>query len=73
MELRIDWQAWERPRIFNLIRELGDVPEADMQRTFNLGVGLLMIVHQEHVDRVMSLLADEQPFLIGDVVASGSM
>jgi phosphoribosylformylglycinamidine cyclo-ligase len=40
----VDWDAWERPAIFRLIQETGGVPEADMRRTFNLGIGLVAVV-----------------------------
>jgi phosphoribosylformylglycinamidine cyclo-ligase len=65
--LRIDWQSWQRPALFNLIGKLGDVPEDDMQRTFNLGVGMLLITRPENLDRVMNELAPEKPFIIGEV------
>ncbi len=40
----VDYDAWKRPGIFTLIQQLGTVPEDDMRRTFNLGIGLLAIV-----------------------------
>ena len=39
-EAVVDYDAWERPALFSLIQSEGDVPEADMRQTFNLGVGL---------------------------------
>ena len=54
--LRIDWEAWERPPIFSLIQRLGEVPEEDMRRTFNLGVGLVMIVAAPGVEAVLRYL-----------------
>ncbi len=71
--LKIDWQAWERPAIFRLIQQCGDVPEEEMRRTFNLGVGLILIVAKREADRVMAALRKkrERPFMIGEVVAGG--
>src|SRR5690606_33504466 len=40
----VDYGAWERPPIFSLIQDLGGVPEDDMRRTFNLGIGLVAIL-----------------------------
>ena len=40
----INWSAWERPPIFNLIQKLGNVPEDDMRRSMNLGIGMILIV-----------------------------
>jgi phosphoribosylformylglycinamidine cyclo-ligase len=44
LRLAIDWDAWERPALFRLIQDTGGVPEADMRRTFNLGIGLVAVV-----------------------------
>ena len=65
----VDYSAWERPPVFRLIQEVGGVPEEDMRRTFNLGIGLIMVVSASEADDVMSrLVADgEQPILIGNV------
>ena len=46
-DLYIDWNAWERPEIFNLIQEIGNVPETDMRQSMNLGIGLIMVVKPE--------------------------
>jgi phosphoribosylformylglycinamidine cyclo-ligase len=68
--LRIDWRAWERPPIFGLIQKIGNVPEDDMRRVFNLGVGLVMIVAENGSHKVMESLriAGEKPFIFGEVV-----
>ena len=46
-ELDIDWNAWERPVIFNLIQNLGHVPENDMRHSMNLGIGMILIIKSE--------------------------
>lgn len=68
--LQIDWDAWKRPAIFQLIQKYGSVPEDDMQRTFNLGIGLVIIAAQGGVDKVMSKLKKlgEEPVAMGEVV-----
>jgi phosphoribosylformylglycinamidine cyclo-ligase len=43
LSLEIDWQAWEIPAIFRIIQELGAVPDEEMRRAFNLGLGLVII------------------------------
>jgi phosphoribosylformylglycinamidine cyclo-ligase len=65
----VDYDAWERPPLFDLIQRKGDVPEADMRQTFNLGVGLVAVVRpddEEAARRVLRNL-DEAPFRIGRV------
>lgn len=68
--LEIDWDAWQRPAIFELIGRLGNVPEEDMRRTFNLGVGLVAVVPPNAVDRARAVWEGrgERPFEIGRVV-----
>jgi phosphoribosylformylglycinamidine cyclo-ligase len=68
--LELDWDRWQRPRIFELIQELGGVPEEDMRRTFNLGIGMILIVGKEHVDTVLEHLAEEHPVVIGRVTGT---
>jgi phosphoribosylformylglycinamidine cyclo-ligase len=72
LKLSIDWQSWERPPIFRLIQETGRVPEEDMRRTFNLGVGLVTVAAPNHVDEVLSVLRRrrETPFQIGEVTTA---
>ena len=42
--IKIDWSSWKRPEIFNLIQNIGQVPEDDIRRSMNLGIGLILIV-----------------------------
>ncbi len=69
LTLSVDWTAWPEPLIFDLIRKGGDVPEEDMRRTFNLGLGLVMIVAKERVEHMMSYLKSRQEnaYIIGSV------
>jgi phosphoribosylformylglycinamidine cyclo-ligase len=68
----VDYEAWDRPPIFNLLQEKGDVPEADMRRTFNLGVGLVAIVRADALDDARERLdaVGETPVRIGRVEAT---
>lgn len=67
--LTIDWTSWERPPIFKLIQKVGDVPESDMRRTFNLGIGLILILGPRETDKTLRALhaMKESPFVIGHV------
>ena len=51
--LDIDWESWDRPAIFSLIQNLGNVPEEDMRATFNLGIGLIAVADKCIVERVL--------------------
>lgn len=49
----VDWKSWERLEIFNLIQKTGNVPEEDMQASFNLGIGLVAIVDKNSLDQII--------------------
>ena len=70
LRLRIDWEAWDRPAIFDLIQRLGSVPEADMRQTFNLGVGLVVACRASDSDRVRRIISEfgDAPIAVGEVV-----
>ena len=68
--IEVDYQAWTRPAIFGLIQRLGDVPEDDMRRTFNLGIGLIAVVAAEEQNHAVEVLtsAGERPIMLGSVL-----
>lgn len=43
LDIEIDWTAWERPAIFNYLQEVGNVPEEEMRKVFNLGIGMTLV------------------------------
>jgi phosphoribosylformylglycinamidine cyclo-ligase len=53
--------------VFEWLQSTGGVPEEDMRRTFNLGIGMILIVATEKADEVVALLngAGESAFKIG--------
>jgi phosphoribosylformylglycinamidine cyclo-ligase len=61
--------SWHVPAIFELIQDLGRVPEEDMYHTFNMGVGFVLIVPEAIADEVASKLsaAGETAYRIGRV------
>jgi phosphoribosylformylglycinamidine cyclo-ligase len=71
LQLEVNWGAWETPGVFRLIQQLGSVPDEDMRRTFNMGVGLVAVTHPTSLDEVMNVLRHlgENPFTVGSVVA----
>ena len=70
LRAEFDWDAWRRPPIFRLIQETGDVPEEDMRRTFNLGVGLVAVVPEAKRERALVVLGalGVPAFPVGQVV-----
>ena len=47
LRAQIDWTSWERPEIFNKIKQSGEIEEEEMRRVFNMGIGYVLIVPPE--------------------------
>jgi phosphoribosylformylglycinamidine cyclo-ligase len=48
--------AWPEQPIFGLIRKYGNVPDEDMRRTFNMGIGFIVVVSEEEKDKAIGIL-----------------
>ena len=72
LTIDVDYGAWERPAIFELIQQLGNVPEDDMRNTFNLGIGLVAVIARQNVVHAEKALIDlgESPVRIGRVASA---
>jgi phosphoribosylformylglycinamidine cyclo-ligase len=70
LEAHLDYGAWQEPPIFDLIRSAG-VGEDEMRRTFNLGIGFVLVVDPHGADAIIEGLvaAGEQASIIGAVGA----
>ena len=68
---RFDWNAWTLPPVFAWLQETGGVAEAEMRRTFNCGLGLVLVVDPHDVAEVLEGLvrADEDAFVVGELAA----
>ena len=69
--LKINKNSYEIPPIFKLIAERGNIPERDMYNTFNMGIGMAVIVPESEVEKSLEILkeAGEEAYLIGEVIA----
>ena len=58
--------------IFDLIAKAGEIPERDMYNTFNMGVGMCVVVSKADADRALSILreAGEDAYLLGEIAES---
>ncbi len=58
--------------IFKLIAEVGDIPERDMFNTFNMGVGMSIVVAKEDADKALKVLknAGEDAYILGEITKS---
>jgi phosphoribosylformylglycinamidine cyclo-ligase len=66
---RIDPNAWPRPRIFEFLARHGEIPEQEMRRVFNCGIGMVLVIHREQAEDVIHRLEgmSERAYKIGVV------
>ncbi len=64
--------SWEKPAIFEMLRAGGNIPENEMYRTFNYGIGMVLIVSPKDSEDIIGRLAgmDDEAYLIGEIVPS---
>ena len=67
---KIDRAAIKTPAVFSLLQRTGDIPERDMFNTFNMGVGMSLVVSKDTADRALGALraAGEDACVIGEIV-----
>lgn len=69
---KIDRSAVKVLPIFDLIAKAGDICERDMFNTFNMGVGMSIVVSKDDADEALNILkaSGEDPYIIGEIVSS---
>lgn len=72
LQARFDWHAWTPPPVFAWLQEAGGVADAEMRRTFNCGVGLILTVRPEDAGEVLASLieAGEDAFVCGELAVA---
>ena len=70
LDISIDWNSWDWLPVFSIIQKMGNVPIDDMRRTFNLGIGLILVVNKNNFDEVVGHFngLNQEHFVIGEVV-----
>lgn len=68
--VKISQNSWPIPKIFSLLQEWGNVEDREMFRTFNMGVGMMMVVSQAEAEAVLQALKEqgEAAFIIGEII-----
>jgi phosphoribosylformylglycinamidine cyclo-ligase len=71
VDAHIDMQSWERPEIFRWLQQEADIEESEMLRTFNCGIGMMVIVPKAQTDQALATLSatGESAALIGSISA----
>ena len=70
-QARIKLGTWEIPPIFSFLKEKGNISDFEMFRTFNNGIGMILVLPEAQVQDVLMRLdaLDERAFLIGKVLS----
>lgn len=65
----IERQSWEVPSIFRIIQQIGNITEPEMYRTFNMGIGYVLVVPKEQATAIITRLTElgETSYIIGEV------
>lgn len=68
---QVDKKSWTPPEIFQLIQKKGKVDEAEMYRTFNMGIGMTAVCRSQDARSVQTFLTEQKilNFVIGKVIA----
>jgi phosphoribosylformylglycinamidine cyclo-ligase len=69
LEPRFDWDAWPLPAVFGWLQQVGGVSDHELRRTFNCGVGLVLIVKPDKAAEALAALLDagETAFVCGEL------
>ena len=71
LKVNIDYDAWDRPELFNKIQEAGDIAEDEMRNVFNLGIGFCLVVPWETAELAIDLIGNAsygmKSWIIGDI------
>jgi phosphoribosylformylglycinamidine cyclo-ligase len=67
----IDLDSWSKPPIFGFLQRVGNLPDEEMLRIFNAGIGFVVVVEPAHADAVLEILAEhgERAWAIGRIEA----
>ncbi|MFZ2542259.1 MAG: AIR synthase-related protein, partial [Gallionella sp.] len=66
---QLDGKAWHPPVLFDWLREMGNVAPKEMYRTFNCGIGMVVIIAMSDADAALAQLnaAGERATVIGEI------
>ena len=56
---QIDAKAWELPKLFQWLQQAGNVETQEMYRTFNCGIGMVVVIAEEDADAVQAFLTEQ--------------
>ena len=66
----INKNSWEKPAIFKMIESFNAIDERELHKSFNMGIGLVLIVNKENSKEIVDYIntTDDKAYIIGEVV-----
>ena len=73
LKAQIDWNSWRFPEVFSKIMLAGEIPEEEMKKVFNLGIGYCVVVPYNVATDVELRINGHglQSWVIGDIIHKG--
>lgn len=70
VEVKIDYKSWTEPEIFPWLQKMGNVADEEMHRTFNCGIGMVLVVDKNDAEEIKDVLekSGEEVFVIGSLI-----
>ena len=70
LNLNINRDSWEMPPVFHLLQKIGEIPDEDLYRTFNCGIGMVLVMAEKDVKEIRPQVRidGEEPVVIGEIV-----
>ena len=71
---KIDTQSWQMPELFTWLQQQGNIKQSEMYRTFNCGVGFVIVMPAELAHQAIEILvmAGENAWVLGEMIARGA-
>ncbi|MDD5423203.1 MAG: phosphoribosylformylglycinamidine cyclo-ligase [Candidatus Omnitrophota bacterium] len=70
MSIEIDKYSWRAPLIFSIMKKKGNIDDHEMYRTFNMGIGMVLVLDKRDVDKAIDILSKSglKSYVIGRVI-----
>ena len=70
VSIQIDQKSWPKPPIFSLIQKEGEISDEEMYRTFNMGIGMVLVVRPDKTEKIIVELKrmNFPSYLIGRII-----
>ncbi|QSB05301.1 phosphoribosylformylglycinamidine cyclo-ligase [Natronoglycomyces albus] len=74
LQVEVDRSTWSPQPVFDVVQKVGAIEDVEMERTFNMGVGMMAIVPPDQVDRALAVLTTRHvnSWVAGEVTEGGS-